>query len=261
MGRNRLEDKIQQAVWQTVLRGPRLPSNRWTKSNPFATQNAQKNTKAPEGKAMKHPGQNSTPPRVSRGGAGSRPKLRAVWDVGRGRRDVPTITAALQKAEVQAQERPISDVHQPETKEGRADPVGDREGEGGFVQSSNRTGGARSIISRRRAEVRSTPREREGSAVAVHSSTACNHTERPGRVQEVARDYRQSAARTRTPSVWGLSHTFPDDDDDMVADLHHKKTKVGSQTPAVISGCAPRTPLAITGGHGQIHRPYNATPV
>ena len=49
-----------------------------------------------------------------------------------------------------------------------------------------------------------------------------------------------------------LSHTLPDDDDDdMVADLPHKKTKVGSQTPAVISGCAPRTPLAITGGHGQ----------
>ena len=63
-----------------------------------------------------------------------------------------------------------------------------------------------------------------------------------------------------------LSHTLRDDDDYMVADLHHKKTKVGSQTPAVISGCAPRIPLAITGGHGQspdcgIHRPYNATSV
>ena len=62
-----------------------------------------------------------------------------------------------------------------------------------------------------------------------------------------------------------LSHTLPDDDD-MVADLPHKKTKVGPQTAPVISGCAPRTPLAITGGHGQspdcgIHRPYNATPV
>ena len=68
MGRNRrwvLEDKIQQAVWQTMLRGLRPPSNRWTKSHPFATQNAQKNTKAPEVKAMKHPGQTSTPPRVS----------------------------------------------------------------------------------------------------------------------------------------------------------------------------------------------------
>ena len=76
------------------------------------------------------------------------------------------------------------------------------------LETENRTGGARSIISRRRAEVRSTPREREGSAVAFHNSTACSHTERPGRVQQVARDYRQSAARTRTPSVWGafVSH-------------------------------------------------------
>ena len=64
---------------------------------------------------------------------------------------------------------------------------------------------------------------REGSAIM-----ACNYTEHPGRVQQVARDYRQSAARTGTPSVEErLSHTLPDDD--MVADLPHKKTKVGSQ--------------------------------
>ena len=111
MGRNRrwvLEDKIQQAVWQTVLRRPRPPSNRWTKSNPFATQKAQKTMKAPEGKAMKQPGQTSTPPRVflppeeAQEAARKRVvKLRAVLDtLGEDDETYPTIKAALQKAKV-----------------------------------------------------------------------------------------------------------------------------------------------------------------
>ena len=33
-----------------------------------------------------------------------------------------------------------------------------------------------------------------------------------------------------------------DDDDDMVVDLHHKKSKVGPETPLAITGAAPATP-------------------
>ena len=210
-------------------------------------------------------------------GAGSRPQAscESFGHVGRGRRDVPDHQGSSSEGRGPGPgttnfraDQDHQDVHQPETKEGRADPVGDREGEGGFDQSSNRTGGARSFISRRRAEVRSTPREREGSAVAVHSSTACNHTERPGRVQQVARDYRQPAARTRTPSVWGalVSHI-----------AGRRRRRHGGRSPSQENQggitdpcsyqwlCAENTSqsleVMVRSPDCGIHRPYNATPV
>ena len=48
-----------------------------------------------------------------------------------------------------------------------------------------------------------------------------------------------------------VSETVEDaDDEDMVAGLPHKKSRVGPITPRGLSGGrAPTTPLAITGGH------------
>ena len=284
MGRNRrwvLEDKIQQAVWQTVLRGPRPPSNRWTKSNPFATQNAQKN-KTPEVKVMKHPAQTSTPPRVSlppekaQDAARKRVvKLRAVLDtLGEDDETYPTIKAALLKAEVQAQERPISE-------QIRNTKMFISRKQKKVEQTRLETEKAKEALSRAQTEqveqeALLADGERRLEALLVKEKVLPSPFTVPqpaitpnvqaefSRLQGIIDSLQQELARLRCGEH--LSHTLPDDDDDMVADLPHKKTKVGPQTPPVISGCAPRTPLAITGGHGQspdcgIHRPYNATPV
>ena len=48
------------------------------------------------------------------------------------------------------------------------------------------------------------------------------------------------------------STAMDDDDDDAVADLPHKKSRVSPVSPLDITGGrAPQTPPAITGGHGQ----------
>ena len=74
MGRNRkfvLEDDLQQAMWRTILRGPR-PSAKWGRSSPANSkpgpvkQAQSGNVKKSEVKAPKQFGQSSTSPRVSR---------------------------------------------------------------------------------------------------------------------------------------------------------------------------------------------------
>ena len=42
-----------------------------------------------------------------------------------------------------------------------------------------------------------------------------------------------------------------EDDEDMVADLPHKKSIVGPRIPLALTFGAPRTPIAITGDRGQ----------
>ena len=121
---------------------------------------------------------------ASRGGAGSRPQAscetpRSFGHVGRGGRDVP---------DHQGSSSEHQDVYQPETKEGRADPVGDREGEGGRAQTEQVEQQALLANGERRLEALLA--KEKVSAVAFHNSTACSYTERPGRVQQVARDYR-----------------------------------------------------------------------
>ena len=126
MGRDRklvLEDDLQQAVWRTILRGPRPPSAKWGRSSPAnskpgpVTQAQSGNVKKSEVKAPKQFGQSSTTPRVSRSPqevmavARSRVvKLRSVLaTLGDDDEASATIKAALQKAEVQAHECPVSE--------------------------------------------------------------------------------------------------------------------------------------------------------
>ena len=126
MGGNRkfvLEDDLQQAVWRTMLRGPRPPSAKWGRSTPANSkpgpvkQAQPGNGKKSEVKAPKQFGQSSTTPRVSLSpeevmvAARSRVvKLRSVLaTLGDDDKASATIKAALHKAEVQAQERPVSE--------------------------------------------------------------------------------------------------------------------------------------------------------
>ena len=241
-----LEDKIQQAVWQTVLRGPRPPSNRWTKSNAFATQNALKN-KTPEVKVVKHPGQTSTPPRVSlppeeaQEAARKRVvKLRAVLDtLGEDNETYPTIKAALQKAEVQAQERPISE-------QTRITKMFISRKQKKVEQTRLETEKAKESLSRAQTEqveqeALSADGERRLEALLAKEKvlpspfTVPQPAITPNVQAEFSRlqgidSLQQELAHLRCGEH--LSHTLPDDDDDMVADLPHKKTKVGPQTPS-----------------------------
>ena len=230
---------------------------------------------------MKHPGQTSTPPRVSlppeeaQEAARKRVvKLRAVLDtLGEDDETYPTIKAALQKAEVQAQERPISEqiritkmfisrkqkrVEQTRLETEKAKEVLFRAQTEQVEQEAFLADGERRLEALLAKEmVLPSPFTVPQPAITPNVQAEFS------RLQGIIDSLQQELAHLRCGER--LSHTLPDDDD-MVADLPHKKTKVGSQTPAVFSGCAPRTHLAITGGHGQspdcgIHRPYNATPV
>ena len=122
MGRNRkfvLEDELQQVVWRTILRGPRPPSVKWDKTTPATKSDVSKQAQSGSGKKpgvkTKQHGQTSTPRRVSLSpeealvAARSRVvKLRtALATLGEDDEASTTIKAALQKAEVQAQERPV----------------------------------------------------------------------------------------------------------------------------------------------------------
>ena len=211
-----------------------------------------------------------------RGGAGSRPQAscetsRSFGHVGRGRRDVPD--------------------HQDSSSEGRGPGPGTpnyRADQGHQDVCSSAGNKRRSSRPRRRRRVLSSAQteqveqeapladgERRLQALLAKErfcrrrsqfhSLQSHRTSRQSSAgcKGIIDSLEQELAHLRCGER--LSHTLPDDDD-MVADLPHKKAKVGSRTPAVVSGCAPRTPLAITGGHGQspdcgIHRPYKATPV
>ena len=139
-------------------------------------------------------------------------KLRAVLDtLGEDDETNPTIfKAALQKAEVQAQERPISE-------QIRITKMFISRKQKRVEQTRLETEKAKEVLSRAQKEqveqeALLADGERRLEALLakekVLPSPFSNHTECPGRVQQVARDYRQSAARTRTPSVWGafVSH-------------------------------------------------------
>ena len=114
MGRNRkwvLQDDIQEAVWRTILRGPRPPSNKWemrsksdvSKSHSTFSKGVSKkdppaSMKPVQAKTIQkgHPWQDSETPRavVSRSGHGgsscqSAQVAGGSHHVGRGRRDVP----------------------------------------------------------------------------------------------------------------------------------------------------------------------------
>ena len=118
MGRNRkfvLEDDLQQAVWRTILRGPRPPSAKWEKrSSPSAVS---KPSQAPK----KQDRQNPKPGKVSLASpvspdealAAARARVAklesALRTVGEDDETFPILMAALKKAQSQAQERPIPD--------------------------------------------------------------------------------------------------------------------------------------------------------
>ena len=121
MGKNRkwvLEDKIQEAVWQTVLRG-RRPSAHWPRDNSSSTKaNGSKADSKPKPKAQFQFGQAAPkigvpppPPEEVLSAARARvAKLRTVLEtLGEDDEMYDTLKASLRKAEMKAQEHPLSE--------------------------------------------------------------------------------------------------------------------------------------------------------
>ena len=93
MGRNRkfvLEDDLQQAVWRTILRGPRPPSAKWERTRSKSA--AQPSTKDPmqaKTQGCPKPSRTSMPPEEAMAAARARAtKLQLMLDIGRGGRNV-----------------------------------------------------------------------------------------------------------------------------------------------------------------------------
>ena len=204
MVRNRkwvLQDNLQEAVWRTIMRGPRPPSVPWEKRNPSAASRDSNTTekplkkpdvKATNWKATKPQGQGSVPLRVplhpdeAMAAARSRvAKLQTVlprWErtTTHLRRSKPLSGRHRSKRRnVRAdQEHSIVCCSEPEASRGGS--PGHHSGQGGIGESSHSTGGAGSTLGRRE-EVGSTSGERESNAIPVHCSRThgWHHTCRP----------------------------------------------------------------------------------
>ena len=180
MGRNRkfvLEDDLQQAVWRTILRGPRfLARDAQLRVSCLEAQPAE--ARAAEEDPTEGAKQTSTTPEgsgVCRRGLCSGTPERA--------------------------------------KEALADAIASQEKEEGLLIEGERR------LEALLAEERTIPSPFVAPPAIPVSSTVCN---------------RRFAQLRGVP----IRSTVMDDDDDVEADLPHKKSRV-----------APRTPLAITGGH------------
>ena len=123
MGRNRkfvLEDDRRQAVWRTILRGPRPPSVQWNRMrNPASAASKPNHPKPePQKKNQKVPVSRPPVPRreaVSPDQATSAARQRVVKleailaTLGEEDEIYPTLLAALKKAQSKSQERSVSD--------------------------------------------------------------------------------------------------------------------------------------------------------
>ena len=210
MGKNRkwvLEDKIQEAAWQTVLRGRRPPSAQWPRDNrPSTKTNGSKADSKPKPKAQFQFGQAAPkigvplpPPEEVMSARARVAKLRTVLKtLGEDDEMYDTLKASLRKAEMKAQEPPLSEQlsatcafigrklkRVDEARQGQNSPHGS-------CCSARRT---RTTPRRWRAQIGGTPAQRADDAIAILSS-ACSHRSRcPGGSCQDAGDHRQIAGR------------------------------------------------------------------
>ena len=198
LGKNRkwvLEDKIQDAVWQTVLRGRRPPSAQWPRDNRSSPKaNGSKADLKPKPKAQFQFGQAPPPktgvppppPEEVMSAARARvAKLRTVLEtLGEDDEMYDMLKASLRKAEMKAQgtssfrtnqRHPC--VHWSEVEAGGRGAAGQRQVQNsphGSCCSARRT---RTTPRRWRAQIGRTPAQRAHDAIAILSST-CSHRSR-----------------------------------------------------------------------------------
>ena len=262
MGRNRkfvLEDDLQQAVWRTILRAAICEVGQVIarKFEAGSSQTGPGNVKKSEVKASKQYGQSSTTPRVSRSpeevmvAARSRVvKLRSVLaTLGDDDEASATIKAALQKAEVQAQERPVSEqIKSTQLYIGRTEKRVEQARQAVIV-AREVVDKAVAIQQEQEAMLADGVQEKERSLpspFAPEPTVPASVQAEFNRLQSVIKGLQKELSAFRSGHTVHFSGV-EDDDDDMVVDLRHKKSKVGPKTPLAITGAAPATPPFFNG--------------
>ena len=271
MGKNRkwvLEDKIQEAVWQTVLRGRRPPSAQWPRDNRSSSKaNGNKADLKPKPKAQFQFGQfapkiGAPPPLPEEVMSAARArvvKLRTVLEtLGEDDEMYDTLKASLRKAEMKAQEPPLSEqISATRAFIGRKLK---RVDEARQASDKARTALTEAVAAQEAQERLFADGERRLEELLLKELTMPSPFSVPpvpivpdvqaevARMQEIIDRLQEELAMMRSGRV---SETVEDaDDEDMVAGLPHKKSRVGPSTPEGLSGGRqPTTPLAITGGH------------
>ena len=195
MGRNRkwvLEDSLQDAVWKTILRGPRPPSVRWEKPrnqsaavthHPGAKRNKSSSVKSEAKK--KDPPQVVPPRRVHHTGRCTGCSPPASWEIGSSsfnvggrRRDCCSHPGCFDESPCPGTGTAIpgacrvhEEVRGEAAEEGRGGPCECRQGQGGFGRSSGLPGERRIFVGRWRREVVAAACCSATSPFTLHRST------------------------------------------------------------------------------------------
>ena len=167
-----------------------------------------------------------------------------------------TIKAALQKAEVQAQERPVSEqIKSTQLFIGRTEKRVEQARQAVIVarealekalaiqqeQEAMLADGVKRLTELQEKE-RSMPSPFAVPEPTVPASVQAEFS----RLQSVIEGLQKELSSFRSGHAVHFSGV-EDDDDDMVVDLRHKKSKVGPRTPLAITGAAPATPPFFNG--------------
>ena len=278
MGRNRkwvLQDDIQEAVWRTILRGPRPPSNKWEmRSKSDVSKPHSKGAKGVprkdppvpkkphvQAKAQSvqkdHPWQDSktpkpreplSPDQVMEAARARVVKLQGVLTtLGEDDEMYPTILEALRKAQSRAQERPVSERIQStqwfvDRKRKRVERAKDIVAKARDTLASAHADEEQQEALLADGERRLAELKIEEKAVPspfkVDPPYLTREVEEFQRLQDTIVGLQQELAKLRARQ--SDPTMIDEDDDDAVVGLHHKKSKVG---PSVaITQAMRRTP-------------------
>ena len=260
MGRNRkwvLEDNLQEAVWRTIMRGPRPPSVRWEKRNLSAASSntTQKHLKQPNVESSEATGQSrflfiqtrSWPqpgaelqssrqcwprwermtrhlPRSKPHFGRQRPKPRNVRCQSRSR----TFSCLLLRSRSESR---------------RLARTPFRPGRHWRKQEALLTGGEKRLAGLQEKE------KTMQSPFIVPEPMVVPHVQAEfSRMQEMIDGLQKELAILRGAQL--PCSILVEEDEDMAANLPYKKSKVVPQTPLALTFGAPKTPIAITGDRG-----------
>ena len=262
-----LQDDIQEAVWRTILRGPRPPSNKWemrsksevskthsTFSKGVSKKDPPASMKPVQAKATQkgHPWQGSkspkpreplSPDQAMEAARARVLKLQGVLTtLGEDDEMYPTILEALKKAQSRAQERPVSERIQ--STQSFVDRKRKRVERAKEIVAKARDTLASAIADQEQQEALLADGERSLAELKVEEKAVPSpfksdpphiapEEEEFKRLQETIVGLQQELANLRARQ---LNPTMVDeDDDDVVLGLPHKKTKVGPSTPLAIT--------------------------
>ena len=267
MGRNRkfvLEGDLQQAVWRTILRGPRPPSSKWGRSSPANSkpgpvkQARQWEEVRGEGAEALWSVFDDTPSfPFTRRSDGRRTQSSAEapissCHVGRRRRGIGDNQGRSPESRGQAQERPVSEQIKSTQFVGRTEKRVEQARQAVIV--ARRSAGAiqqeqEAMLAdrvKRLTELQEKERSLESPFAVPEPTVPASVQAEFNRLQSVIEGLQKELSSFRSGHAVHFSGV-EDDDDDMVVDFRHKKSKVDPKTPLAITGAAPAIPPFFNG--------------